>query len=377
MTIKKLAYSVQQQLQASTGVSFKRAHIYELLAASFGYSSYAGLGGEAVFTERSFSSRRPKSSALLVHERCVGLAYGSSVAKLVADSLPAFLTGSEIGIIKLADLVAYLQVGPFGSGDDAGEMPEGKGDDWDAEDDLWVESLALTSPILLEGLESAAQRNHALAHYALALIYGSDEDGCERETGSAYWYGRAKAGWVLSGVEKEWADAHALILSNAEKHQRHLREAARLGHPEALLDLADQFGDPAFFGHDFDESRVDLARVAAIAERLDRHEDAHQWLTKAAKSGDVQAMLRLIEDYDHDNSLQCWTWVYLSQLVGTDLLADDYRAIHEDGSDYDDDVGGPLFVDGRGGVELEPIAAQEDAMARRKALEFFTKIESS
>ena len=88
-------------------------------------------------------------------------------------------------------------------------------------------------------------------------------------------------------------------------------------------------------------------------------------------------MLRLIEDYDHDNSLQCWTWVYLSQLVGTNLLADDYRAIHEDGSDYDDDVGGPLFVDGRGGVELEPIAAQEDAMARRKALEFFTKIESS
>jgi hypothetical protein len=67
----------------------------------------------------------------------------------------------------------------------------------------------------------------------------------------------------------------------------------------------------------------------------------------------------------------------LSQLVGTDLLADDYRAIHEDGSDYDDDVGGPLFVDGRDGVELEPIAAQDDAIARRMALEIFTKIESS
>lgn len=377
MTMKKLAYSVQKQLQASTGVSFKRAHIYELLAASFGYSSYAGLGGEAVFTERSFSSRRPKTNALLVHERCLGLAYGSSVAKLVSDSLPAFLTDSEIGIIKLADLVAYLQVGASSPGDDEGEMSAGEGDDWNVEDDRGVDSLALTSPILLEGLESAAQRGYALAHYALALIYGADEDGQERETGSAYWYERAKSGWILSGVEKEWADAHALTLSQAEKHEQHLREAARLGHPEAWLDLADQYGDPSFFARDFDASRVDLARAAAIAERLDRHEDAYQWLTKAAKSGDVQAMLRLIEDYDHDNSLQCWTWVYLSQLVGTDLLADDYRAIHEDGSDYDDDVGGPLFVDGRGGVQLEPIAAQDDAMARRKALEFFTKIESS
>ncbi len=377
MTIKKLAYSVQQQLQVSTGVSFMRAHIYELLAASFGYSSYAGLGAEAVFTERSFSSGRPKANASQVRDRCLGLAYGSGIAQLVSDLLPAFLSDSEVGLIKIADLVAYLQLGAFRPDDDEAEMTEGEGDDWEAEDDRWVDSLALTSPILLEGLESAAQRSHALAHYALALIYGTDEDDHERETGSAYWYGRAKAGWVLSGVEKEWADAHALILSNAEKHQRHLREAARLGHPEALLDLADQFGDPAFFGHDFDVSRVDLARVAAIAQRLDRHDDAHQWLTKAAQSGDVQAMLRLIEDYDHDNLLQCWTWVYLSQWVGTDLLADDYRAIHEDGSDYDDDMGGPLFVDGRGGVELEPIAAQDDAIARRRALEIFTKIESS
>jgi hypothetical protein len=44
MTIKELAYSAQQHLQASTGSSLKRAHIYELLAASFGFKSYAALG---------------------------------------------------------------------------------------------------------------------------------------------------------------------------------------------------------------------------------------------------------------------------------------------------------------------------------------------
>ena len=52
MTIKELAYSAQQQLQASTGSSFKRAHIYELLAASFGFNSYAALGADTVFTQQ-------------------------------------------------------------------------------------------------------------------------------------------------------------------------------------------------------------------------------------------------------------------------------------------------------------------------------------
>ena len=191
-----------------------------------------------------------------------------------------------------------------------------------------------------------------------------------------YWYERAKAGWILSGVEKEWADAHVLTLSKAEKHEQHLREAARLGHPEALLDLAELYGDPVLFSHDLNESRVDVARVAAIAENLNRPEDAHKWLTMAAKSGDVQAMLRLIEDYDHDNLFQCWIWAYLSRLVGTDLTADDYRAIHEDGSVYDEDVGGPLFVDGRGGLDLEPITAEQDAIARRSALDIFAGINS-
>ena len=52
MTIKELAYSAQQQLQASTGKPLKRAHIYELLAASFGFNSYAALGVDSIFTQQ-------------------------------------------------------------------------------------------------------------------------------------------------------------------------------------------------------------------------------------------------------------------------------------------------------------------------------------
>ncbi|MFV0601889.1 MAG: hypothetical protein ACK5NE_08740 [Brachymonas sp.] len=56
MTIKTLAYSAQQHLEANTGARYKRAHIYELLAAAFGFNSYASLCADAVFTEGSITS---------------------------------------------------------------------------------------------------------------------------------------------------------------------------------------------------------------------------------------------------------------------------------------------------------------------------------
>jgi len=258
--------------------------------------------------------------------------------------------------------------------DDEDESLEPEGEGWDASDDRWVNLRVLASPILLDGLETAAQGGKALAHYALALIHAPDEYGDESEVGADYWYRRAKAGWVLSGVEKEWADAHALTLSKAEKHERHLREAARLGLPLAMLEVANQFGDPAFFEQAIEEVEADPAMVAEIAERLSRPQDARKWLTVAATFGDVEAMRQLIEEYDQDDLLQCWTWVHLARLVGTDLTADVYRAIHEDGLDYDDDVGGPMYADGQDGVALEPLPQEMDAVARRQAHEIFVRI---
>jgi len=41
---------------------------------------------------------------------------------------------------------------------------------------------------------------------------------------------------------------------------------------------------------------------------------------------------------------------------------------------YDDDVGGSFFVDGRGGVELDPLDAAKDAAARRTAEQLFKEL---
>ena len=43
MTIKAFAFEVQSMLRESHGTSIKRSHIHEVLAALFGYASYAAL----------------------------------------------------------------------------------------------------------------------------------------------------------------------------------------------------------------------------------------------------------------------------------------------------------------------------------------------
>jgi len=67
-------------------------------------------------------------------------------------------------------------------------------------------------------------------------------------------------------------------------------------------------------------------------------------------------------------------WVYLARLVGTDLTQDEYRAIHEDGSPYDDDVEGTVHLGGRGGVELNPLDAAKDAVALYVAEQHFKEL---
>ena len=169
----------------------------------------------------------------------------------------------------------------------------------------------------------------------------------------------------MTGVEKEWAEAYEARLTQAGKYAHHLREAGRLGDQRALLDLAERFDDPSFFEQPSRDVGADPAAIAAVAERMGRAADAKHWLTVAAENGDTDAMLQLIEEHDQGDLLRCWTWVYLSQLVGTDLTQDAHYAINEDGSDYDDDVGGPAYVAGRDGVQSR--TTQCRARRRRQA----------
>lgn len=372
MVIKEIAYAAQQHLLTGTDAHFKRSHIYELLAAGFGFKSYAALCADSVFTQGRSATQRSSIDGHLVRHRCIEMGYQPDVANAVSLALPAFLAKCQIGIIHIENLMSDLRGKSelkYGHFNDDEEMDHQD----DSFDDNWFDPNGLISPILLEGLESAASKGSALAHYALALIHDPDKDG-EEEVGSGYWYSQAQQGRILTGVQKEWADNYAMRLVHSAKYAHHLHEAARLGQQDALLERADRFGDPAFFERADIQANSDLAWVAEIAERLGRPDDVKKWLTLAAESGDIEAMRRLIEEYDQGDLLRCWTWFYLADLIGVDLTKDEYYAIHEDGSPYDDDVGGPVFVAGCDGLKLDPISAEQYAAAQHAARELFKRI---
>lgn len=376
ITIKELAYSAQQQLQASTGRSFKRAHVYELLAASFGFNSYAALGVDSVLTQQRPNDKHSFADSAVVRRRCVELGYAPENADLVSVTLGAFLAERQIAIERISALISRLR-GDWSSlddrqfGDDDEQFDDGLDARWSDADE------GKFPPIMLDGLEAAASKGNDLAHYALALIHAPDQEDADQGPGSSYWHSQEQQGRALTGVEKEWADAHATRLTHAEKYANHLSEAGRLGNQQALLDLAERFGDHTFFAQPRHDVGADPAAVAEIAERLGRAEDAKHWLTVAAESGDTDAMLHLIEEHDQGDLARCWTWAYLSRLVGTDLTKDMHYAINEDGSEYDDDLGGPLYAAGRDGVVLDPLGAEQDAVARNVAQKLFKQIQRS
>jgi hypothetical protein len=382
MTIKEFAYSAQQHLEAQSGEKFKRAHIYELLAASFGYSSFAALSSESVLFQGTLVSVHGSLHDDALHQRCLELGYQTYTADLVGAELVSFIEQEQVSFVMLSALIASLRRqlsyrGYWGwqSEDDFDENEDLShviDEDWPPFDDESLHDLISTG--LLTALEIAASRTDANAHYALALIH-APVDVEKRSPGFDYWYNEGKHGRVLTGVEKVWADKYEETIAYDKKYEFHLREAGRLGNENALLDLAEHFDDPSFFEQGSNGENHDPHRVAEIAESLGRMQDVHEWLTKEAEAGDTEAMRRLIEEFDQDDLQCCWSWIYLAQLLDTDLTSDDYYAIHVDGSHYDDDVGGPMYVDGRDGIKLPPLTDAQDASARQTAKALFEKIE--
>ncbi len=373
MTIKELAYSAQKHLQSRSGGSVKRAHVYEMLAAAFGFNSYAALTSDAVFTQRRLHAEAATLDSPAIWQRCIELGYLPDIEDVISSRLPVFVAERKIDVITLPDLAARLR---------SRSIFFTASSDWN-EEDVQDETIGETwagyhhgnvPPILLEGLEAAANNGSPVAHYALALIYVVEEDDHFREEGSEYWYNQEQHGRVLIGVQKEWADVYAKQLVEAEKHVYHLREAARLGYQYALLELAERFNDPAFFERNGGAVVENPIKVSELANRLGRTDDAHHWLTVAAEAGDIDAMRQLIEGYDNDDLGLCWKWLYLAQLVGTDLALSNYSLVNEDGTEYDEDVGGPGYPIGEEGVTLAALDAVQEAAARQSAHEAFKLI---
>lgn len=75
---------------------------------------------------------------------------------------------------------------------------------------------------------------------------------------------------------------------------------------------------------------------------------------------------------------EAWMWLYVAQMLGTDLTKSTMRAYHDGGQqhgqEYDDDFGGAMYVDGDEGMKLVPLETGRDHNARELARLFVSKV---
>ena len=416
--ISSFARQAQIHLQAIAGADstdVKRSHVYELMAAALGLGSHAALKAHGLLCPLPsqpllayYGTLHPGHCAAraeslgMARERCGPLA-GALCADMATqalglvpweDLLEALLSGSRELYRETPRDDAYYEALDAALDDDPDAWPEDP------------EPLRLNSPFVCQALQKAADQGEGRAHLALGLLiergtrvdaghHDGDDDEDDEDMddlpdsrAGLYWYERQQKGEVLTGVELEWAEGYVerVQLRAAASRERaarsssardHFNAAAALGQHDALLLLADRYGDDRFFDLQEPQVRADPLWIADLAQRVGRYEWTPAWLELAAERGDMRAMRELMESWHADDPFKVWTWFHYAKLLGKDLTEGDYRAIHENGSSYDDDVGGPMFVDGMDGVKLPTVdeSVRQEAQLLAQSLFAGTKVD--
>ena len=418
--IASFARQAQIHLQMIAGAdraNVKRSHVYELMAAALGLGSHAALKAHGLLCPLP-------SQPLLAHygtlhpgpcaARAEALGMARERSGPLAKALCADMAAQALGLVPWEDILEALLSGSQKlyretPRDDA--YYEALEAALENDPHAWPEDpepLRLNSLFVCQALQKAAEQGEGRAHLALGLLIergarldAGYHDGCDDQDdddyedmddvpdsrAGLYWYERQQKGEVLTGVELEWAEGYAervqrRAAASRERAARsssardHFNAAAALGQHDALLLLADRYGDDSFFDLQAPQVRADPLWIAELAQRVGRYEWTPAWLTLAAERGDMQAMRELMESWHADDPLKVWTWFHYAKLLGKDLTQGDYRAIHPDGSRYDDDVGGPMFVDGVDGIELHTADESVRQEALRAAHSLFARMKA-
>ena len=95
MTIKAFVHTTQLELKDVLGISLKRSHIYEMIAAAYGYSTYASLQADAILLSNTKWQVALDVSAIEARANILGI----SIPELIAQKLATSLV--QAGIISL------------------------------------------------------------------------------------------------------------------------------------------------------------------------------------------------------------------------------------------------------------------------------------
>jgi len=171
MAIKELVYATKQQLEFATQRSFRHSHVYELFAASFGFNTRASLDAAHIMAVMERPQELVASSLATLHRRLAELGY-ETVADSAGAALLNMIADQRLGVTSVESVIDALQQDHWAYPEEWYEADE------DEDEALDSESAGNPSPsldpakiaLLVDGLNGAASRGIAAAHYALALL---------------------------------------------------------------------------------------------------------------------------------------------------------------------------------------------------------------
>lgn len=395
MTFKALARAAHQSLQARAGCDIRHSHVHELLAAAFGYRTWAALTTDALLADHGVGQAPQTSAKPQIAGRALQLQYGQAEALTMAGALGEFIADKQLGLVRWATLAPLLPMatrsGAPGEHEEDGDADEDL-EDWDDAPRLSENASTLpreqflASGLLLESLVQAATKDSHV-HQVLAALFR-----CRKP--NPYLYEESLKGRQLTASERGWVEQYLLLAPRYVRYEAHLKAAAEAGVRAAALEYGTVFERPEFIAlAERLDGDVDLEQMARVATSL---EARTRWLRRAAEAGSRRALEDLADLGDpwaqermapsasmhwlrvtaeraliENNPVRAWIRQYVALARGEDLTISTLAARHDGGSNdgefYDSDFGGPLYVDGDEGLVLPELDRAQHREAKATA----------
>jgi hypothetical protein len=388
--IKSFAHRAHQSLSPLAPSSFKRSHVYELMAAGLGFKSWASLHSAHVLIDGQ-GVQLPADFGRNVLARALQLGLSQTKAEAVAKSFHAQCAQKPFGCLALTKLDESL----FSSPSRADADLEWDEDNFDNDDEDWSDesggseklSTPKSSQVLIDDLADRASQGDVRSHYRLAKLLAC-------KVPSDYLYQESLKGRALTAQEQIWVDQYLQLVPQREKYLQHLQAAADGGIRAANLEYAMEANAPSYR-----ERAVNMTGDIdwrALAETATSHEERNRWLREAAGDGDDSALEELAQEGDSSAAEQlalwgdqhwlrevtelaieqgdpiaAWKWHFVALHYELDLTKSTMRAYHHGGSNagefYDSDFGGAMYVAGNEGLELPKIRDGQKSIAKAMA----------
>lgn len=377
--IKSFAHHAHQSLSPLAPSSFKRSHVYELLAAGLGFKSWAALHPAHVLIDGK-DVQLPADFSRNVLARALQLGLSQPDAEAVVQAFKAVCAKQPFGYITISELDELL----FASPPELRGEPEWDEADFDDDEDWSDEQAAVhtqpwspkTSQVLLDDLKNRAAHGDAFSHYRVAKLL-------ECKVPSDYLYQESLKGRVLTSQEQIWVDEYLHFNAQREQYEDHLRAAADGGVRIAAMVYAAITKDSAY--------KAAASSMKGVPEEQEWHKPVpadtngdSESLEERAELGDHEAMQQMARQGDsywlrvvaksameRGDSVAAWKWHFVALHHELDLTKSTMHAYHDGGLNngefYDSDFGGPMYVGGDEGLELPTISDEQKSIAKAMA----------